>query len=200
MRKLPLLGLTMFILCLSACSNLMVDKTTATDSPVPSNKGLATLDKWQLRGKLGIRSATKGTSANLQWYQNKRNYQLKLSGPLGTGTAIAEGDSNSIEVKQGSKTYRGTPQAIGQQLIGLPIPVDVISWWARGLPSPNVPPATDTHTDLDGKFQRFNQAGWQLSFSNYTSVQGYHLPTKLSGQSGDLGFKLIVSSWRITHD
>lgn len=208
MKTLSTLCLAISILVLTACSHLRVEKTDPQDSLLAqdsqsskstSAKIPAQLAQWQLSGKLGVRSNKTATSANLQWQQNQQDYAIKLSGPLGAGMVTAEGNQQIIEVKQGSKTYRGNPQMIGDQLLGIPVPVHAISWWARGLPSPDLNPPIDLSTDAQGKIKRFTQSGWQLSYSRYEIAQGYLLPTKLSGQLGDLSFKLIVSDW-ITAD
>ena len=203
MKILSTLCLAISLLLLSACSNLRVEQTTAEDNLSLGNIGARStkeLSSWQLSGKLGIRSTKSATSANLQWHQNKQHYILKLSGPLGTGTVTAQGNQEAIEVKQGSKTYAGIPQTIGKQLLGIPIPIHAISWWSRGLPSPELHSPLNIYTDSEGKISQFKQAGWELSFDRYQITQGYLLPTKLSGQFGDLRFKLIVSNWIITND
>ena len=207
MKTLSTLCLAISILLVTACSHLRVEETAVKDNIVKDNAELNSnaikpakqLKKWQLRGKLGVRSSKTATSANIQWQQNQQDYAIKLSGPLGAGMVTAEGNQQIIEVKQGSKTYRGNPQMIGDQLLGIPVPVHAISWWARGLPSPDLNPPIDLSTDVQGNINRFTQSGWQLSYSRYEIAQGYLLPTKLSGQLGDLSFKLIVSNW-ITAD
>ena len=69
------------------------------------------------------------------------------------------------------------------QLTGLPLPVDALSWWARGLPSPTQPAATALTTGADGLAVGFDQAGWQLSFSRYRQTDGGLLPGKITGIS-----------------
>jgi len=203
MKILSTLCLAISLLFLAACSNLRVEQTPPEDNLSLGNVGAKTikeLTSWQLSGKLGIRSKKSATSANLQWQQHKQHYLLKLSGPLGTGTVTAQGNQEAIEVNQGSKKFAGIPQTIGEQILGIPIPIHAISWWSRGLPSPDLHSAININTDSEGKISQFKQAGWELSFDRYQITQGYLLPTKLSGQFGDLSFKLIVSNWTITND
>jgi outer membrane lipoprotein LolB len=199
MRHTSTISLAISILFLYACSHTALNNNDLRDSIqlAADSVALTTLTHWQLRGKLGVRSSNSASTANLQWLQQQQAFSLKLSGPLGTGTLTAEGDYRTIEVKQGDKTFRGKPSTIGQQLLGLPLPVDAFGWWAKGLPSPTLSPPTKLLMDFQGNPTYFEQAGWQLSFSKFQMTQGYYLPRKLSGQMGDLSFKLMISAWQI---
>ena len=49
---------------------------------------------------------------------------------------------------------------------------------------------------LDSHATSFSQDGWYLSFSDYSLTPIGYLPGKITGQSDQLSFKLIVSKWR----
>ena len=185
------------LLWLSACSNIPHQSESAISELVFDPLKTATLNTWQLTGKLGVRSAQQAVSAQLHWQQNQQEYQLRLSGPLGTGSLTATGDNSNIEVQQGSKTYRGSPRDLGRQLFGLPLPVDAINWWLRALPAPQISAARNLIADSDGVPQSFEQDGWQLTFTRFKPVGDYMLPHRISGQSGDLSFKLVISKWTL---
>ncbi|MGB1158911.1 MAG: lipoprotein insertase outer membrane protein LolB [Porticoccaceae bacterium] len=185
------------LLWLSACSNIQHHSESTISGLVFDSPNTAALSTWQLTGKLGVRSAQQAVSAQLHWQQNQQQYQLRLSGPLGAGSVVANGDNHSIEAQQGSKTYRGSPRDLGRQLFDLPLPVDAINWWLRALPAPQLSAARNLTTRLDGTPQGFEQDGWQLTFARFEPVGDYLLPRKISGQSGDLSFKLVISKWRL---
>jgi outer membrane lipoprotein LolB len=73
--------------------------------------------------------------------------------------------------------------------------VQALSWWARGLPSPNKDAATNLITNANGTALSFRQAGWELAFSRYDSTPDGNLPGKIVGQLGDHSFKLLISRW-----
>lgn len=156
---------------------------------------LAALDQWQLRGKLGFKSPQRGGSANLQWSQNQQQYQLRLSGPMGTGNILIQGDQTRAQMQQGDQSYVDRPELLAARFTGLPIPVDALSWWVRGLPSPSKSAAMDLIISPDGTASSFVQEGWQLSFSGYRMTKDGHLPRKISGQLGAQSFKLVISNW-----
>ena len=172
---------------------------------------IAQLQDWNLSGKLGFRAPREGGSAALNWTQEKNNYQLSLSGPFGVGSAKIYGDDKTAEMLYGDTLYRQSPEQLAMQLTGLPLPVDALSWWARGLPSPNQPAATDLAIGADGLAVGFDQAGWQLSFSRYQQTEGGPLPSKITGnlnqsvqasevtrpvEDRSYSFKLVISNWK----
>ena len=161
---------------------------------------IATIQHWQLSGKLGFRAPDQGGSASVTWTQHQTNYVLLLSGPFGAGSAKISGDQHYAEMLYRDELYRDSPEQLALQLTHLPLPVDALSWWARGLPSPSQAPATQLSTCADGLASGFQQNGWQLSFSRYAETKAGILPRKIvgtlnAGENRLYSFKLIISDW-----
>ena len=164
---------------------------------------LIAYDQWQLQGKLGFKTLDRGGSATLYWSQNQQQYQVQLKGPLGAGNVVIEGDQTSAQMLSGDKLYRAAPSALAARFTGLPIPVDALAWWVRGLPNPHSNPNPNSNktaptgliTNPDGTAASFAQQGWQLTFSRYHMTNAGLLPKKISGQLGDQSFKLVISRW-----
>ena len=194
--KIPSIGAALLLLILQGCAILTNPASSSVKEQLTTLE-TATLNKWQLTGKLGMRSAHQARVVKLQWQQQNTQYQLSISGPLGTGTTTIRGNKDHMEMQLGTKTYRGTPQELGLQLLGVPLPVNAISWWARAIPSPNYPAANHVVINAKGMPNSFQQAGWQLDFSDFKSVDEHILPKKVAGQHGDLSFKLVISKWDI---
>ena len=170
------------ILLSTACSmQPQTVSSSSSDNWQQHQQRIAQLQDWKLSGKLGFRAPQQGGSAALKWTQEKDNYQLFLSGPFGVGNAKIVGDDKTAEMLYGDTLYRQPPKQLAMQLTGLPLPVDALSWWARGLPSPTQPAATALTTGADGLAVGFDQAGWQLSFSRYRQTDGGLLPGKITG-------------------
>ena len=156
---------------------------------------LMAYDQWQLQGKLGFKTVDRGGSATVHWNQNQQQYQVQLKAPLGAGNVVIEGDQTSAQMHVGDKFYRATPTTLAARFTGLPIPVDALAWWVRGLPNPNNSASTGLVTNPDGTAASFAQQGWQLTFSRYQITNAGLLPKKISGQLGDQSFKLVISRW-----
>ena len=187
--------LILFALLLSGCaSQATMAPATAVDWQQHQAQ-ISQLKSWELQGKLGFKNANEGGSANLNWLQNQQQYQLSLSGPFGAGSAVIAGDQYLAQMKQGNQTYSSSPELLARQLTGLAIPVEALSWWARGLPSPTRTAINNLVSTPTGEAASFEQSGWQLSFSRYSRRSEYNLPGKITGQFGDQSFKLVISGW-----
>ncbi|MBT5387667.1 MAG: outer membrane lipoprotein LolB [Porticoccaceae bacterium] len=182
---------------MAGCSSQSMIQSSNTGSWQDHKLQVGQFDQWQLQGKLGFKNASQGGSANLKWLQNQQYYKLYLSGPLGAGSAVIEGDETLAKMRQGSQTFSDSPEFLALKLTGLAIPVDALSWWARGLPSPSKTAISNLITGPTGTAASFEQAGWQLSFSRYSQNQGIALPGKITGQLGDQSFKLVISGWSV---
>ena len=127
---------------------------------------------WQLTGKLGFKSPQKAGSVNLNWHQSGADYQLKLSGPLGTGSAQITGNKDQIKVTRGTEHYMGTPKSIALQWLLLP--VDAIAGTRLAIAEPG----ETTHKTFDsaGNPQSFDQAGWKLTFPTFQLSINSHYP------------------------
>ena len=192
--KLTLCSAALAILLLSGCS-VQPRVTPEVVDWQGHSRQVGQLHEWQLQGKLGFKSANQGGSANLHWSQNQQQYQLSLRGPLGAGSATLIGNSTIAQLRQDNQLYTGLPENLVIQLTGVPIPVDALSWWARGLPCPNKSEPNNLVTTADGTAASFTQAGWQLGFSRYSLTPEGALPRKINGQHGDHSFKLVISRW-----
>lgn len=188
-------AIIILVAVLSGCSKQAIrEPATALDWQQHSAQ-ISQVENWQLQGKLGFKNIDQGGSANLTWLQRQQQYQLSLSGPFGAGSATIVGDQYLAQMKQGTETYSNSPESLALQLTGLAIPVDALSWWARGLPSPTKTEANNLVSTPTGEAASFEQAGWQLSFSRYTRKNNLSLPGKITGQLGGQSFKLVISGW-----
>jgi len=188
------------VLILAACASQPQTQVSTPSDWQAYQLRVSQLNDWELAGKLGFRGPDNGGSASVNWQQRQNNYQLQLSGPFGAGSATLFGDQQIAEMRYQDKLYRQTPQQLANQLTGVPLPVDALSWWARGLPSPDQATASSIATSPEGYASSFEQAGWQLSFSRYADTAAGSLPGKIVGthRSSDdrrYSFKLVISAW-----
>jgi outer membrane lipoprotein LolB len=185
------------MLMLAGCVNQASIEPSANLNWQQHQAQIAALQSWGLEGKLGFKNARQGGSANLSWKQDQQQYSISLSGPFGAGSALIEGDQYLASMHQGHQIYSNSPELLAQQLTGLAIPVNALSWWARGLPSPAESPINNLISGPSGAATSFEQAGWQLSFSGYRRKNDRNLPGKITGEFGEQSFKLIISAWSI---
>ena len=118
--------------CSSIDHNAKLQYPPSTESPA-----LSSLDHWKLNAKLGIRSAQKAQSISLIWQQLGTNYSIKLQGPMGFGSATIDGNKQQATIQQGSKNLTGAPDHLSAELLGVPLSIEAMNWWVKGLASPN---------------------------------------------------------------
>jgi outer membrane lipoprotein LolB len=167
------------------------------ESAIPS---LSEHDNWQINAKLGIRTATDAQSIQMLWQQQGETYQLRLNGPLGFGSAYITGDSQQAEIKKGEQLITASPKQLTMRLTGIPLPISALSWWVKGLLSPNHTPATSVQRAQTGQLESFQQAGWHISILSYSQTGAYWTPKKIAGRQGELSFKLVISDWEFSNN
>lgn len=181
---------------LSGCATLMDNDS----DQVPVQSANPTdLNHWKITGKLAVRNQQKAQSINFIWHQKNTDYSLTLNGPLGFGSASIDGNLQQATVRQGSLTYSGSPDQLATELLGVPLSVEAMSWWLRGLASPNHAKATNQVMQQGGLISSLRQNGWQLQFLDYQASGKFMMPKKISGRRGELYFKLVINQWDIPH-
>ena len=157
---------------------------------------LATLEHWQVEGKIGLRHDGRGNSASLTWRQHRDIYALRLSGPLGIGTVFINGDGRSVAVRNKDGEYTAaSPEELILGMTGWHIPVTELRYWARGMPAPNL--KIDGQQVVDGLLSSLEQGGWSIQYIDYTRVDNFWLPVKMIMSRPETQLTLIYKNWRL---
>lgn len=92
---------------------------------------IATVDGWEINGKVGIRAPSDSGSGTLYWLQRNDYYDIRLSGPLGRGAARLTGHPGdvSLEVANQGRYQAASPEDLLQQQLGWRLPV---ATWCTG--------------------------------------------------------------------
>jgi outer membrane lipoprotein LolB len=189
----------LLIMLLSGCATTKYQAINV-DELESAKPSLSELDNWQINAKLGVRTTTDAQSMRILWQQQGEKYQLRLNGPLGFGTAFIVGDSDLAEIQKGGQLITASTQQLTKQLTGIPLPITALSWWVKGLVSPNHSAATDIRRAQTGLLENFQQAGWQISILSYSQTGPYWTPKKIAGRQGELSFKLVISDWQFSNN
>ncbi|MFV8782302.1 lipoprotein insertase outer membrane protein LolB [Microbulbifer sp. SA54] len=186
----------LLVAAVSACSTQQAQPPTA---PAATSQSAAALQRWEVKGKLGVRSTKENGSANLTWQQASGNYRIHLSGPLGAGATVISGSPGGVSLQRGSDpaVFAADPGQLTEQIMGWPLPVTEMFYWARGLPAPGAVSAKQA--DAEGLLQSLSQSGWQLNFSDYQRVGPYKLPTRIKAVTrqvtGPVNVTLVIKEW-----
>jgi outer membrane lipoprotein LolB len=157
------------------------------------------MQDWRVRGKVAYRLPDDAGSASLDWQQTGEQSQLRLSGPLGVGSTEIHNEGALLSVKRDG-IERLYPADAAPWLPGgtlLPVPVDSIEHWLRGVPDPEQP-VTALETD-NALARRIEQNGWVVEYSDYKDTQGLAMPARLllTVPRIDLSLKIILRDWEL---
>jgi outer membrane lipoprotein LolB len=162
----------------------------------------AQIQHWQISGKIGLRDGSSGHSGYLNWQQCGNQFDIRLSGPLGQGTAHLYGDSRQAKLVTNDQQLfqaRSAAELLEQQL-GWSLPVEQLFYWLRGIPSPDYPYQSYSHQTKQQAASTglgFEQNHWQLSFLKFAEVDGYQLPSKIIAQKTPYKVTLVISQWQL---
>ena len=178
----------------------------ATQPSEPSEKNLVTapekkssqqISTWELSGAIAARNKNKSWTASMNWRQEARDqYQIRLYGPLGGGTVMVEKHGAIITFRDGSKKVASTDaDKLLLSQTGVRLPVNNLYYWVRGLPAPG--PVGSEHRDANQHLLQLNQAGYTITYSQYTIVNGTTLPTKIRLEGHGVMIKVAITRWKI---
>jgi len=158
---------------------------------------LQALRAWTLDGRVAVATATNGFSGGLAWRQDGALAEIDLRRPLGGVVLSIRLDGSRMTVTDGSGASIAGDAAdeyVASE-IGAPLPVAELRYWLVGAPSPQLP-SRET-LGADGRLAGLEQAGWQLRYSRYETVDGFTLPARIEIESASTRLRLVVSNWRL---
>ncbi|MFC4877815.1 lipoprotein insertase outer membrane protein LolB [Microbulbifer halophilus] len=189
-----------FALLLVACSSQKTQPPAPAEQPPETQPSVEQLQRWTIKGKIGVRSPKDNGSANLTWEQkNSPRYRIHLSGPLGAGATVISGSPAGVSLQRGDDppVHAPSPAQLTMQTLGWPLPIDEMYYWVRGLAAPGG--GASEQRNAGGQLQSLQQSGWQLNFSGYENRGPYTLPTKIkattSQAAGPVNVTLVIKEW-----
>lgn len=152
---------------------------------------------WDLSGAIAARSGNKAWTASLNWLQSGPNaYQIRLSGPLGSGSILVQKKGNTIYFKDGAKTdFSSNANQLLQKHTGISLPVSSLYYWVRGIPAPG--DVQNAKRDANNHLLHLQQAGYSIDYLGYTQVGNISLPRQIRLQGNGVLIKLVINGWKI---
>lgn len=150
---------------------------------------------FSVQGRFSARAEQDAFSAAFDWQHAPLRDQITLRSPLGTTLAQLMRDHKTITVylEDGQTNWQGSDwQALAQQTLGFPLPVDGLVYWLRGLAVPEMPAGVSL--DSNGRIEQLRQDGWQIDY-RYASAEA-KLPLQLDARYGDTIFlRVRIDGW-----
>lgn len=158
---------------------------------------LTRVDRWQLNGSLAVQARGEGGQARVDWRQREESFDIRLTGPLGSGAVRLSGNGEGATLAvNGERLNDPDPAWLLYQQTGWWIPVESLRWWALGLPAPDLP----AHWTLNeqGQLARLEQNGWTIHFDRYRAQGDLEVPGRLLASAEDAEVRLVVRHWELS--
>lgn len=161
------------------------------------NANAEQLNHWQATGKLGVRNGSRAKAVNFNWQNTSDAYEIHLHGILGIGSSRLSKRNGVVELK----TKDGVRQAdsaasLLQDLLGLNLPVDELSYWIKGISSPKSTVDFQQYYE-SGELEYLQQQGWRIHFQKYHQIGSLKLPKKIVATRDQLKLTIAIKRWRI---
>jgi len=137
----------------------------------------------------GERDAVQGGFA---WRDTQGQQWLDLANPLGSTLARIEVRLGRAILTRSDGTTDTAPHAdaLVEQVLGSPIPVDGLRDWLRGRLAPGS--AEQVRRGADDHLERFTQNGWQVELSRYDELGPRLLRLRRAEAGRDISLRLVI--------
>lgn len=152
------------------------------------------LQSFALEGRFSLRHENQSTAGRLSWRYNGGKDELLLASPFGQGMAEIISDAAGVRLTTGDgQSYAAVDaEALTQQVLGYPLPLNHLRDWVRGRGAEGVFEALDSF----GRPLRLRQGVWQIDYE-YDDDDPQALPGRLFVQrDGGLELRLRIEAWR----
>jgi outer membrane lipoprotein LolB len=189
---IPRLAAALLLLSVAACAHV----PTGSDGLnfVQRQARLASLDQWQLRGRIAVETDDRAFQGSLAWAVEPDGISLTVRGPLGAGAMQVTGTPERLVlISRGEQRVLSDPESELSALLGWWMPVQSLRYWLLGLPDPDY--AANANYGQDGVVTTLEQRLWQLSYDRYAMTNGLLLPQRIALRHRELSMNLVVDRW-----
>lgn len=164
---------------------------------------LASINQWQVSGRISIRANNESEQMNLRWLKNNSHHEIDLSGPLNVGHAHLTLDSEKVKLVADNKTYHAkNAEQLLADVNGWRLPINGLEYWIRGLPAPDA--QSEQVLDHRNRLQQLIQSEWEILYQSYTQAGERDLPriifikripSVVDGPAELIEIRIAISSW-----
>jgi outer membrane lipoprotein LolB len=150
--------------------------------------------RWQLSGKMGIKTAKLAESASINWKQCGEQFDVRLTSPLGQTVARVEGRGEKLTVWMDGHepVVTAQPEQLLQEQLGWSIPIRALRYWVRGERAPGSPAQI---TGPAGQPDALAQLDWQVRYPSWHQREAVALPAKVLINDPQVQATLLIREW-----
>ena len=155
---------------------------------------------WTVEGRISVKTADQGFTANLNWQRLGDNHQLSIFGSFGQTYAEINQTADKATLKLSEdEIYQSTDiETLVQKVLGYPLPLKHLEYWIKGLPYPG------NNSSLSfnklGYLETINYQQWVISYKKYQSYNAFndlYLPSNITLTNGDVKLRLSLRNWHL---
>lgn len=193
LKSLRILSLVLILGSVFSKAHALKDSERPLKASEGINKGVPT--SWELSGVMAARSKQRSWTAQIHWLQQgPSSYQIRLFGPLGSGTVLIERQGGVITFRDGPKSVTAkNADDLLQRQTGVRLPVGDLYYWVRGIPAPQ---GAFKKKGAAHQLSRLQQAGFTIEYPGYMQSGLLVLPRIIKLQGKGITVKLVVKRWK----
>jgi len=160
---------------------------------------------WSIAGKLALNTPARSGTASFHWRHTPQHDSLDIHGPLGSGHARLEANSEGVFLtdSMGKHYSDRNAETLLLNALGWEIPVAGLQAWVRGVPLADVLYVYEL--DESGRLARLNQDGWEIRYRGWTEVNGTEMPRKIFMKTlpvtnepvDPIDVRLVIREWKL---
>ena len=147
-------------------------------------------------GRLSARRVNDAVSVSFVWNHAPPKDELAVTTPLGASVAEMSGDTKArrVDVRTADgRTDSATDwSSLTERIVGFPLPVDGLAFWAQGSPRPDAPQTAEL--DTAGRLLVLRQDGCEIVYAYADGAAS--LPSQLRLTCHDLDLRIVIDRRR----
>jgi outer membrane lipoprotein LolB len=147
-------------------------------------------------GRLSARRGNEGISVSFAWMHAAPRDEFVLTTPLGGALAELSGDASTqrVEVRTADGRHETATDwgTLTERIVGFPLPVAALAFWARGGPRTDAPHSVEI--DGAGRVDVLRQDGCEIVYAY--ADRAARLPSRLRLLCHDLELRIVIDRWR----
>jgi len=199
-RARRLLLIASLMIFASSCSH----RSAIKQPSLGQKPALSTLNHWQLKARMAIKTPDDSVTASLKWNNQQSNFDFHLSGAFGATYAhLVQSESfASLKIPDHKEQKAQNAEQLLSENLGWDFPIKALSFWVKGLASGQR--GEQITRNSRGQITHIQLNQWSIEFKKYKRFQGYLLPKMIIAKHPDIRIKLVAKKWRffssIDHD
>ena len=181
---------------LSAALSIVVAACASVPSPQQPPAEAMRDAPFVIDGRLSVRRGNDAISVAFAWTHAAPRDEFVLTTPLGQAVAELAGDASvgrvEVRMADGRREEASDWSTLTARLVGFPLPVGGLAWWAQGAARADAPHSVEY--DAAGRANVLRQDGCEIVYAYGDGST--RRPSRLNLVCHDLEMRIVIDRWR----